>query len=93
MKIVLIVAHLKTAPTSSNVLNVSTNITTTEPPLADCQNGPKCFLVYINDLRTPVTLYDYVDDSTLFELSGRKGVFVFQESVLSSPLSGHCKII
>ena len=30
-------------------------------------SGPKCFLVYINDLRTTVPLYKYVDDSTLFE--------------------------
>ena len=29
-------------------------------------SGPKCFLVYINDLETPVHLYKYVDDSTLF---------------------------
>ena len=26
-------------------------------------SGPKCFLVYINDLRTTVPLYKYVDDS------------------------------
>ena len=25
--------------------------------------GPKCFLVYINDLETPSPLYKYVDDS------------------------------
>ena len=32
-------------------------------------SGPKCFLVYyINDLRTTVPLYKYVDDSTLFEI-------------------------
>ena len=30
--------------------------------------GPKCFLVYINDLETPAPLYKYVDDSTLFEI-------------------------
>ena len=30
--------------------------------------GPKCFLVYINDLETPIPLYKYVDDSTLFEI-------------------------
>ena len=29
---------------------------------------PKCFLVYINDLRATVPLYKYVDDSTLFEI-------------------------
>ena len=30
--------------------------------------GHKCFLEYINDLETPVPLYKYVDDSTLFEI-------------------------
>ena len=64
---------MTTVPTSSKVVNVSTTITTT----TDCQTGPKYFLVYINDLGTPVTLYNYVDDSTLFEVSGRKGVSVF----------------
>ena len=44
-------------------------------------SGPKCFLVYINDLRTTVPLYKYVDDSTLFEICDRKGVYVIQESV------------
>ena len=29
-------------------------------------SGPKCFLVYINDLRTTVPLYKYVYDSTLY---------------------------
>ena len=36
--------------------------------------GPKCFLVYINDLRTTVPLYKYVDDSTLFDICDRNGV-------------------
>ena len=44
-------------------------------------SGPKCFLVYINDLRTTVPLYKYVDDSRLFEICDRKGVSVIQESV------------
>ena len=44
-------------------------------------SGPKYFLVYINDLRTTVPLYKYVDDSTLFEICDRKGVSVIQESV------------
>ena len=39
-------------------------------------SGPKCFLVYITDLRTTVPLYKYVDDSTLFEICDRKGVSV-----------------
>ena len=30
-------------------------------------SGPKNFLVYINDLRTPCSIYKYVDDSTVFE--------------------------
>ncbi|KAK2183513.1 hypothetical protein NP493_308g00010 [Ridgeia piscesae] len=44
-------------------------------------SGPKCFLVYINDLRTNVPLYKYVDDSTLFEICDRNDVSVIQESV------------
>ena len=44
-------------------------------------SGPKCFLVYINDLRTTVPLYKYVDDSTLFEICDRNDVSVIQESV------------
>ena len=43
--------------------------------------GPKCFLVYINDLMTPVTLYKYVDHSTLFEICEMKGVSLMKESV------------
>ncbi|KAK2149486.1 hypothetical protein NP493_2981g00010 [Ridgeia piscesae] len=41
-------------------------------------SGPKCFLVYINDLRTTVPLYKYVDDSTLFEICDRNYVYVIQ---------------
>ena len=41
-------------------------------------SGPKCFLVYINDLETPVHLYKYVDDSTLFEVCERNGVSLMQ---------------
>ena len=44
-------------------------------------SGPKCFLVYKNDLETPVHLYKYVDDSTLFEVCERNGVSRMQESV------------
>ena len=44
-------------------------------------SGLKCFLVYINDLETPVHLYKYVDDSTLFEVCERNGVSLMQESV------------
>ena len=43
--------------------------------------GPKCFLVYINDLETPVPLYKYVGDSTLFEISHIKSESVLQHSV------------
>ena len=42
--------------------------------------GPKCFLVYIYDLETPVPLYKYVDDSTLFEICHRKSESVLQHS-------------
>ena len=44
-------------------------------------SGPKCFLVYINDLRTTVPLYKYVDDSMLFEICDRNYVSVKQEPV------------
>ena len=44
-------------------------------------SGPKCFLVYVNDLKTTVPLYKYVDDGTLFEICDRKDVSVIQESV------------
>ena len=44
-------------------------------------SGPKCSLVYINDLETPFHLYKYVDDSTLFEVCERNGVSLMQESV------------
>ena len=44
-------------------------------------SGPKCFLVYINDLRTTVPLHKYVDDSTLFEICDRNDVSVIQEPV------------
>ena len=43
--------------------------------------GPKCFLVYINDLEIPAPLYKYVDDSTLFEICHRKSESVLQHSV------------
>ena len=43
--------------------------------------GPKCFLVYINDLETPAPLYKYVDDSMLFEICHRKRESVLQHSV------------
>ena len=44
-------------------------------------SGLKCFLVYINDLRTTVPLHKCVDDSSLFDICDRKGVSVTQESV------------
>ena len=45
-------------------------------------SGPKCFLVYINDLITTVPLYKYVGDSTLFEICDRTGVSVLQDSLI-----------
>ena len=41
-------------------------------------SGPKCFLVYIKDLETPVHLYKYVDDSNVFEVCERNGVSLMQ---------------
>ena len=43
--------------------------------------GPKCFMMYINDLSTPVPLYKYVDDSTLFEICEINSISLMQESV------------
>ena len=39
------------------------------------------FPCFINDLRTTVSLYKYVDDSTLFKICDRNDVSVIQESV------------
>ena len=44
-------------------------------------SGPKCFLIHINDLRTPVPLYKYVDDSTLFEVCSNNGISFIQKSI------------
>ena len=43
--------------------------------------GPKCFMIYIHDLSTPVPLYKYVDDSTLFEICEINCISLMQESV------------
>ena len=43
--------------------------------------GPKCFMMYINDLSTPVPLYEYVDDGTLFEICEMNSISLMQESV------------
>ena len=43
--------------------------------------GPKCFMICINDLSTPVPLYKYVDDSTLFEIYEINSISLMQESV------------
>ena len=37
--------------------------------------------VYINDLSTPVPLYKYEDDSTLFEICEINSISLMQESV------------
>ena len=44
-------------------------------------SGPKCFLLYVNDLEANVPLYKYVDDSTLFEICNTTDVSVMQESI------------
>ena len=43
-------------------------------------SGPKNCLVYINDLRTPCSIYKYVDDSTVFEICNPTRVSVLQQS-------------
>ena len=44
-------------------------------------SGPKCFLLYVNDLVTPVPLFKYVDDSTLFEICNMNEISEIQESI------------
>ena len=43
-------------------------------------SGPKNFLVYINDLRTPCSIYKYIDDITVFEICNHTSVSVLQQS-------------
>ena len=43
-------------------------------------SGPKHFLVHINDLQTPCSIYKYVDDSTIFEICNQVMVSVFRDS-------------
>ena len=38
-------------------------------------------MMYINDLSTPVPVYKYVDDSTLFEICEMNSISLMQESV------------
>ena len=51
-------------------------------------SGPNNLLVYINDLRTPCSIYKYVDDSTIFEIWNPTSVSVLYRSPLSSLLIG-----
>ena len=44
-------------------------------------SGPKCILLYINDLETHVPLFKYVDDSTLFEICNTNEISEIQESI------------
>ena len=44
-------------------------------------SGPKCFLMYINNLVTQLPLYKFVDDSTVFEICNTNEVSVIQESI------------
>ena len=44
-------------------------------------SGPNCFLMYINDLRTTVPLYKYIDDSTLFEVCNDIDASLMQDSI------------
>ena len=40
--------------------------------------GAKCFMMYINDLSTPVPLQKYVDDSSLFEICEMNSISLMQ---------------
>ena len=44
-------------------------------------SGPKCFLLYINDLETHVPLFTYVDESMLFEICNTNEISEIQESI------------
>ena len=44
-------------------------------------SGPKCFLMYINDLGSTVPLYKYIDDSTLFEVCNDIDASLMQDSI------------
>ena len=44
---------------------------------------PKNVLVYINDIRTPCSIYEYVDDSTVFEICNPTSVSVLQQPAAS----------
>ena len=43
--------------------------------------GPKCFIMYIHYLSTPVPFIKYVDHSTLFEICVMNSISLMQESV------------
>ena len=43
-------------------------------------SGPNNLLVYINDLRTPCSIYKYVEDSTVFEICNPTSLSVIQQS-------------
>ena len=45
-------------------------------------SGPKNVSVYINDLRTPCSIYKYVDDSTIFEICNPTSVSVLLRFIL-----------
>ena len=49
-------------------------------------SGPNNVLVYINDLRTPCSIYKYVDDSTIFEICNPTSVSVLQQSAAIVPI-------
>ena len=44
-------------------------------------SGPKCLLLYINNLESHVPLYKSVNDSTLFEMCNTNDVSVMQKSI------------
>ena len=46
-------------------------------------SGSKNVLVYIYDLRTPCSIYKYIDDSTVFEICNSTSVSVLQQSAAS----------
>ena len=45
-------------------------------------SGPKCFLIYINDLITTVMLHKYVDDSTFLKYATERVYLLYKRRLI-----------